>query len=139
ITVDSMRCRGIREMMEDESPDSARSAHSNEVGNIGITRQRSSQTGNMIAASYRISESLRPANSVGRGKRARQVPHNNSRIEYALRAGLPLTSGRALRVGGKRINFLCEFIDANHGRFRRITQGDVRFGDLANILRGAGQ
>src|SRR5438270_1227552 len=106
MAVDSTRCRGIREMMEDESPDSACSARSNEVGNIGMTRQRTSQTGNMIAASYRIPESLRPANSVGWGKRARQVPHNNSRIEYALRAGPPLPSRRALRVGSKRINFL---------------------------------
>jgi len=62
-----------------------------------------------------------------------------TRIEYAVHAGLPLPSRRALRVGGKRINFLCEFIDANHGRSGRITQGDVRVGDLANILRRAGQ
>jgi len=40
----------------------------------------------------------------------------------------------SLPVGGKRINFLCKFIEANRGRSGRITQGDVRFGDLANIL-----
>ena len=39
-----------------------------------------------------------------------------------------------LPVGGNRINFLCEFIEANRGRSGRITQGDVRFGDLANTL-----
>ena len=39
-----------------------------------------------------------------------------------------------LPVGGNRINFLCEFIEANRGRSGRITQGDVRFGDLANVL-----
>ena len=43
-------------------------------------------------------------------------------------------SAPSLPVGGKRINFLCEFIEANRGRSGRITQGDVRFGDLANTL-----
>ena len=36
---------------------------------------------------------------------------------------------------GKRINFLRELVEATRGRSGRITQGDVRFGDLANVPR----
>ena len=44
-------------------------------------------------------------------------------------------SAPSLPVGGKRIHFLCESMDAIRARCRCITQSDIRFGDPANALR----